>query len=419
MTQIPSQIPLALRGLIGDPLTNEQIDGNLTRLRDAILGMAATLGEDGGRIIVSPTEPDANNRTNVLWVKNDYSGVYLWDSGDEEWKVVGDEVYYAATTGSSGNYVATMPRNQTYAQLTGRMIIIKPNHTNTAAEATLEITGNDDPLPIQAVEGSDVGIGVIGENELKFLVCLGDHFRLINWNSDADAAPTIYLGSDGAIDTDYSLPAGYTKVEIIAQADGGPCGPNKRGSAGTAIGYGWGGDGGDGGSIHAIISGFSGDGPHLKIKRVAEVENDNPLYPPHLGYVEIKALPSVGDPIGFKLTNGGQGAVGVVLDAGSGEGTALVGATGSSLVEQYTPTSSRVTVLGNGKNPYYGVGGRGGLSKGYRTLYLSGNSADDPFPGTVSADLPNGYDPTELPYMCSLHADWIGSKGRVWIRPVA
>ena len=26
MAQIPSQIPLALRGIIGDPLTNEQID---------------------------------------------------------------------------------------------------------------------------------------------------------------------------------------------------------------------------------------------------------------------------------------------------------------------------------------------------------------------------------------------------------
>lgn len=181
---IPTAISLVLRTLKGSPLTWQEMDENLTHLKDAILGLSEELAT--GRVVLSETEPAAGERTQVVWIKpTTLDGVWVWDATNSRWKnVAKDQTLYAVATNAGDAYSATLPVTITaLSDITGVPFVLKIPTGNTGA-STLAINGLSataiKKVSTAALEATDMVSGM-----LVVIVYDGTNFQLINPNPQA------------------------------------------------------------------------------------------------------------------------------------------------------------------------------------------------------------------------------------------
>jgi len=183
---IPTAIALVLRTLKGAPLTWQEMDENLTHLKDAILGLSGELAS--GRVVLSETEPAAGERTQVVWIKpTALDGVWVWDAVNSRWKnVAKDQTLYAVATNAGDAYSATLPITITaLSDIVGVPFILKIP-TGNAGASTLALNGLSvtaiKKVSTTALEPSDMASGM-----LVVIVYDGTNFQLINPNPQARA----------------------------------------------------------------------------------------------------------------------------------------------------------------------------------------------------------------------------------------
>jgi hypothetical protein len=133
---IPKNIQLTLRIPKGSPLTPEEVDANFVVLRDAITALAEEFNT--ARLIIGE-EPPVGERPGTLWIPADFRSIYVWNSGNSTWfNLTPKEVLHVTDTGSGVNYIIQMPEGiTTYADLEGRVIVMRSVHASTGASKLL------------------------------------------------------------------------------------------------------------------------------------------------------------------------------------------------------------------------------------------------------------------------------------------
>lgn len=386
---IPTVLPIYFRSEYESGLTNTQIDENFRRVRDAILGISDSLSS-GGRVVIGD-EPPLAERNNVLWIGADLTTFKVWDG--DAWNVVADNVWYAESTGADGSYTVDFARDLTYSELTGRLIVFKANHTNTADAATLRVIGNADPVSLRPSVGREVGVGAITVGNLWVVVYTGEYFQVTTPSDAESATPTQYTAE---ATYNYTLPGNYTRALVVATAAGGSS-KQSVGSQGDADGhdhFAYGGSGGHGGSVQAIFMNLTGEGPHLRI----EID---PLFIKVTASAEttetgIKLYPGRNAPdyTQFRLNGSSEIVEGYTGPDGDDGGYELM-----------RPTVGRYVAV-EARDVYYGAGGKGlqAPPSTYLNLYPHGDSAI-PFVVTINHSGDPG--PPAEP----------GNGPRVWILP--
>lgn len=185
-----TQIKLTLRLTKGSALNYEEMDGNLTALRSAILQTADELG--ASRVVIGD-EPAPADRDGVLWIPIPSKGFFLWNG--TKWERIKEPILHGIATGTGGAYALTLPDAfDQLSDLTGRIITFEINHNNPGA-ATLNITGTSG-TPLGQVAIRKRGTLALSANELTadsvaHVVYDGAEFQLLNPTPVDQALPVL------------------------------------------------------------------------------------------------------------------------------------------------------------------------------------------------------------------------------------
>ena len=174
---IVTDVPLTLRIPKGSPLTAQEHDNNFVSLKNAILALSGTLQE--GRVIISDTEPSDHDQ--VLWIKPDGSGAFVWNNTLNKWVRVVEPTLYGEATGVDGNYDLTLPEIfANYTELKGKLIAFRVNHDNPNSTPTLRVNELEPRQDIRIRGSEDVPVGGMEGGATAVVIHDGTRFQLLN-----------------------------------------------------------------------------------------------------------------------------------------------------------------------------------------------------------------------------------------------